>query len=263
MSLSLAANTNKIIDDLLQRVARTEPLSDFERARFFREARNQPSLDREYSIKVLVSAIDKNREDVLDYVNRALHYLEQDATLTHCMYALHVVGLHEHMQKIFKENEDFFERISHVRTLGSSIAALPDLYYIDKILLTLSKAKKLEEAKEVASMSSYFYSNAEYAENEFGIQRKIVGQISKFASAVAGAHGNVVINNTRYEKALTGDGMNLTYFIEWNGTHLFDLNLALADLLIEHDLDGLPLVASFDLVSANTTHMKDMYANKA
>lgn len=262
LTLSLAHNTNQIIDDLLQRVSNSKPFTEFETARYLRESNNQPSPERKFTIKALVFAINHDRDSVVENVTKALMYIQQHATLNHCMYALHLVGKHEVMQDIFEKHECFFDDPSYVRILASSIAALPNLYYIDKILLTIEKTKKLEESKGAVAMSSYFFANAKIAEEEFGINREVVGQISKFASKVAGVHGNVVINETRFEKSIMGDVMNLTYMVEWNGTHLFDLNLALADLMIEHDLDSLPLIASFDLVTANMKLIKDMYVSQ-
>lgn len=257
---SLARNSNQLVDKLVARLADPKEVTEFERKLLIRECEKQVDADREFALKSLVYAIDSQHQEAVESAHKALALYSQEATVTLSLFALQVLGEYTAIKGIFKKYSYLLDEPTYAVSMSHSLAAIPDMYYIDKVIDVLTRTRKSDEVEGLSKMCKCFARHAQLAKEEFGLERDTLGVISDLASTVAETSGNVVINNAAFELSPTGEHMSLVYYVETDFEQLFDLNLSLIDSLIEHNLDRLPLVTRFDLITSDMTPMREFYA---
>ncbi|MFL7009304.1 hypothetical protein [Enterovibrio norvegicus] len=256
-----AKDTNNVIDDLLALLGTRDQLSEFEKALFTRKANTQSSAERKYTLLALMHTIDGNRGEARNNALLALDYIEQPASLNHAIFVFQANGFGEELidtiDKFLGDSSDLF--IS--KALMPGIVAFPNIGYIETVHRQLQNMQLQECAKDAFDMCEYFLSNSDKAQETFGIESDTVNQISLFVSSITSSFGGVVVNKATFDLSPSGDWMSLVYHVEPGEFDIVDLNLELADKMIEHELDSLPLVARFDLIPGNIRKVRYQYAD--
>ncbi|CAH6804802.1 hypothetical protein [Vibrio crassostreae] len=258
---SAAKNTNQVIERILVKLTNDCDITDFELRRFIRDAESQVDPERMYIVKALAYTVHGSRDDAREQALFALESLQQEATLTHALLVLQCNGFHREILDFMKDNKVLFSRCGFYDSLASVLVALPNVDYIRIIKETLTKLDRNAEAGSLMKLCDFFISNVERAESEFNIPQSTVGEISEFAAEVADKYEGVVINRSAFTLSPSGEWFSLTYYVELKDSLLVDLNLDLADLVIDRGLDTLPLVSKFEVIPAGADRVRCKYAN--
>lgn len=258
---SAAKNTNQVIDRIMAKFANNCDITDFELRRFIKDAESQADAERMYIVKALAYTVSGSREEAKAQALFALEVLQQPATLTHALLVLQCNGFHREILDIMKDNKVLFSRCGFYDSLASVLVGLPNVDYIRIIKETLTKLDRNAEAGSLMKLCDFFIGNVERAESDFDIPQSTVGLITEFAAEVADKHEGVVINRSSFTLSPSGEWYSLTYYVELKDSLLVDLNLDLADLVIDSGLDTLPLVSKFEIIPTNANTVRCKYAN--
>ncbi|MGR5294782.1 hypothetical protein ACPV5U_08750 [Vibrio mediterranei] len=253
-----AQNTNQIADELLVRLAHKTPLTEFERAKYVRHARAQNELDRTHAILSLVYTLSNERDKAIENALCALECMSQEATLALALLALHLNGAHEEVLSFRAQQRELLVHPGFGVGFAVSLHNLPILEELFALREACIRHGECGQAEGMVNMSELFLSKAIPAKRDFGIGPEVIDRITTMAAVVADEFTGVVMRAPDFEVSPLGESFDLIYRVQLNEefeSDLFDLNLSLADKIIESDLDSLPVVARFMRAPSDADNM--------
>lgn len=260
LSRLLALNTNNIVDELRKKLTESSSLSELETRRYIKQANNQSLYECKYSILALVYTINGDKESAKENALMALNCIKQNATLANSIAVLRMNSYNSLVIDVINRFIALTFDASVANILIPYLVALPNIEQFRVMSENITKSKSKESAIKALIMSDTFISNAIKSEDEFNIEQSVIGKISRFAAIIADRY-NGIISHTFYDISPSREWMSLIFHVEKGDFDLVDLNLALADELIENDLALLPLVARFDLPFAGIKEVRLQYGS--
>ncbi|HHB1595623.1 TPA: hypothetical protein ACN976_003794 [Vibrio campbellii] len=248
----LARDTNRIADELLSFLNEGIELNEIQRARYVRAANNHDSAERREAIFSLIYTLDGRRDCARQHAMSALECMTEPATLAVSLLSLHLNKFHKDALSVRADFDTCLEYPLYAVAFGPSIQAVPDFKSLMTIYESFTKVcgedSRWDEAMEVIGMCKHYFSKAKEAEEKLQINAEILDLITDFAADVADTYAGVLMRSTTFELSPVGDAFDVLYKVQLDEEfehELVDLNLALADRIIDADLDDLPLVARF------------------
>lgn len=250
----LATNSNQLADELLYALSNETPVSEFSRARFLRQARSQLDQDRKHAMLALAYTVSGDREQARSEALSAVEVMSQEATMAVALLTLHINGFHEEVLRVRGEHEEILKHPGYSIGFAISLHCLPIIKELRFMKDTCLKTKATGQAKGMLTMCEHYISKVDEAKEHFDIQDSDIDTVTRFAAEIADQFSGITMRSPTFERSPLGECFNLIYNVQVTEEFehdLFDLNLGLADKLIEADLDSLPMIARFTRIAGS------------
>lgn len=251
--------TNKLLAEVFEYLREEKSITEFTKRRFLLAAQNQPALDREHVLSSLIYTVSGDKELAKKHAYLALKYLEQPATITNVLLSLQLNGLNVDVVDTISNHRDFLDDLEFSKAFIPFLLTFPNIDLMERVMMMLDKTNKLESYSDNLSDMMLFIQHASLANEKFGLDKRVIGNISKVAASVVSKHKNLILNCSALSLSPSGEWLSLVYYVESDNNLIADLNWELGDEIINMGLDELPIVARFEVLPSNKECLRIQY----
>lgn len=252
MQANAQSKTNELLGTLAEALVSSTTFSEFEICMYKREAEKLPEKSQTHLILSLLYATQNKKKLTVLHANKAMEMAPYDeAIFTNVLNTLIHIGAPVSINELIKncsiEHYDF-QAIANILVANLFIN---DLDLQDKIKIWLEKTNQFEKFHEFTKGqldSTHKRKTLQYIQENLDITPEQIHRLSMLASEVVESSNDVRAHTSRIVILPEQEGACITYYLECKPTEIFDLNWDLSMLLIEHELNRLPITARFELV---------------
>lgn len=256
---SVQPNTNEVVKQLHTYIQNEKKMDDFTRARLLKDAENQPCLERKYTLKAVIYSLSGEKNTAKQFAVEALKYIEDPATIFNCLCVLFINGFSNTALKQMDMLQSYIEDPVYTDYFARFLTALPNIDYIERSILTIEKANKIEENQHMVKSYLDVLTVVEVAMKSFNLDNSVISKLSNIASSIAESSA-VVINNSSISILPDASWVSLVFYVDENDINkVVDINELLVDQLINESLDTLPIVARYEMLPPKADKVSKFY----
>ncbi|WP_435234497.1 hypothetical protein ACR30L_12035 [Psychromonas sp. PT13] len=251
--------TNELLDEVLGYIKEGQIVNEFCKHRLIKAVKNQPTLERKHALLSLIYTSVGDKQKARENAYQALKYIEQPATITNALMSFQLNGLNLDIINVIHDKVNLLDDLNFAKVFIPFLISFPNISCIERIESMLVKTNKLSNYSDNWDELMMFMKNADIADKKYGIDKNVIGEISRQVAGITQNFNDVILNYSNLSLSPSKEWFSLIYYVELEDEVLTDLNWELADKMIEMGLDELPLVARFEIVPSNEKSLREQY----
>ncbi len=261
MSIAAAANTNKVLSEIMARFQDCSEIDAFSKLRFLKEAENQPTLERMHTLKAMIYTLSGDKTAAKEHAITALRTVNDPATIDHCLRTLLLNGYAKTAIEQVKLLQNFLVQPEYISSFGLFFVSLPNIFQMERALDVIHKGQLEKQYESLVQYFSLVHNTINMSIDKFGLDKGVFETVVDMAASLSEQY-RVVLNSTVISIPHESDSVSVVFNVEADDVNqVVDLNWALTDSLIEKDLDSLPFVARFEAFDLQEHFLRNSYAN--
>lgn len=249
MSLQLATPDIEHLQNQIQSYIQNDrQVDEFNKARLLRDI-DKLSADFEFTKDVLKSMLysaANERELTMEYAVKSLQYPYDQVSINNALISLLKVGYPHMAFMLVKKLQSTVEELNFVGFMNC-LNCVPDIDLLEQGLNILRKTDLNSNYPLEFEFSSQKMSTFHKANERFSVTRKDINQISQLAALIAES-SKAEIDFCRFEILPENDWLSIVFRLKKHDIeNAVNMNIELADLLIDEGLDRSSIVVRFEV----------------
>lgn len=259
MSIAAAANTNKVLSEIMARFKDCSEIDDFSKLRFLKEADSQPTLERMHTLKAMIYTLSGDKSAAKEHAITALRTVDDPATIDHCLRVLLLNCYAKTAIEQVKLLQNFLVRPEYISSFGLFFVSLPNVFQMERVMDVIFKGQLEKQHESLVQYFNFIFKTIDMSVEQFNLDKGIFDTIVDLAAGLSEEY-QVVLNSTVISIPQESEAVSVVFNVEADDVNqVVDLNWALADSLIEKDLDALPFVARFEAYDIQEHFLRNSY----
>lgn len=225
-------------------------IDEFNKIRLIRDIDKLIDRDKKSTMKSMIFTVSGESELAKELAIDALAYLDDPATITNALMVLIKNGYPNSALEQVNLLESYLDDVLFGPKFLRFLLSVPNIDYINRCIGVMKRSNMQDTSRNLFLRHSYTLKVVEKAKSMFGVDSSIYTRFSEIASKIA-EEKRTYLDVTAIDIYPESDYVSMTYYVRENDiSKVVDMNFLLADVIIENELDSMPIVARFE-VSVN------------
>ncbi|WED20955.1 hypothetical protein L3Q72_09920 [Vibrio sp. JC009] len=246
-ALAPEPKTNELLDSLMEAISSNTVLSEFEVAYYKREAEKLSSPDHTHLILTLLYTSLRQQKQTLIHAQEALR-LSQGDRAVHCnvIWALSFVGAAKSVYNLIIDLPIEHSSVAIVENIASASDFYNNFDFTERVISHIDDPAS-DTFQIVSRHLKLKKKLLTFAVKNFGVTEENLRAISLLAAEVLEEQDIASPVNSLLHVLPESEQLDVIFEVAGKPEAIFDLNWALSEKLVEHDLVSNGIVARFDV----------------